>query len=172
MLITLPGATPQVDPTAYVHSSAVVIGDVHLGADSSAWFHTVIRGDVHPIRIGRRTNIQDNATVHVTRDRHATRIGDDVTVGHNAVLHGCTIGDRCLIGIAAVVLDRCVVGDECLIGAGALLTPGTIVPAGHLALGSPARVVRPITAAERRYLSDSAAGYVANARRYRTAGVE
>ena len=171
MLITLPGAAPQIDPTAYVHSSAHVIGNVHLGAESSVWFHVVVRGDVHAVRIGRRTNIQDNATVHVTRDRHATVIGDEVTIGHNAVLHGCTIGDRCLIGIAAVVLDGCVIGEDCLIGAGALVTPGTTVASGQLVLGSPARVARPLTDAERAHLVQSAANYVANAARYRAAGV-
>jgi carbonic anhydrase/acetyltransferase-like protein (isoleucine patch superfamily) len=171
MLIALDELTPRLDPTVYVHSSAHVIGDVHIGAHSSVWFHAVLRGDVERIRIGARTNIQDNATVHVTRGRHPTLIGDDVTVGHNAVLHGCTVGDRCLIGIGAVVLDRCVIADDCLIGAGALLTPGTNVPAGQLVLGNPARVVRPLTDAERDSLRTSAAGYVANAERYRRAGI-
>ncbi len=171
MLIGLGEAVPQVDATAYIHSSAHVIGDVHLAAESSIWFHVVVRGDVHSIHIGRRTNVQDNATVHVTRDRYGTVLGDEVTVGHNAVLHGCTIGNRCLIGIAAVVLDGCVIGDDCLIGAGALVTPGTTVPPGQLVLGSPARVVRPLTDAERRHLVQSAANYVGNAARYRAAGV-
>ena len=171
MLIALPDAAPQIDASAYVHSSAHVIGNVHLGSESSVWFHAVVRGDVHAIRIGRRTNVQDNATVHVTRDRYATAIGDEVTIGHNAVVHGCTIGNRCLIGIAAVVLDGCVIGDDCLIGAGSLLTPGTTVPPGQLVLGSPARVVRPLTDGERRTLVQSAANYVANAARYRAAGI-
>ena len=171
MLIALEGLTPQLAPTAYVHSSAHVIGDVHIGAHSSVWFHAVLRADVERIRIGARTNIQDNATVQVTRGRHPTLGGDDVTVGHNAVLHGCTVGDRCLIGIGAVVLDRCVIADDCLIGAGALLTPGTSVPAGQLVFGNPARVVRPLTDAERDSLRAQAAGYVANAARYLRAGV-
>jgi carbonic anhydrase/acetyltransferase-like protein (isoleucine patch superfamily) len=171
MLIALEDLAPVVHPSAYVHSSAHVIGDVHLGAESSVWFHSVLRADVHRIRIGARTNIQDNSTIHVTLDRHATVVGDEVTVGHNVVLHGCTVGARCLIGIGAIVLDRCVIGDECLIGAGALLTPGTTVAPGHLVLGSPARVIRPISDAEREHLRQSAAGYVANAARYRAAGV-
>src|SRR5215470_10121826 len=170
MLLALNGVAPVVDPSAYVQSSARVIGDVHIGSESSVWFHAVIRGDGHHVRIGARTNIQDNATIHVTTARHPTLIGDDVTVGHNAVLHGCTIGSRCLIGIGAIVLDRCAIGDDCLIGAGALLTPGTTVEAGQLVLGNPARVVRPITEAERQHLVRSAAGYVANAARYRAAG--
>jgi carbonic anhydrase/acetyltransferase-like protein (isoleucine patch superfamily) len=171
MLVALAELAPKIDPTAYVHSSAHVIGDVHIGPHSSVWFHAVLRGDVQRIRIGARTNIQDNATVHVTRERHPTLIGDDVTVGHNAVLHGCTVGDRCLIGIAAIVLDRCEIGDDCLVGAGALLPPGTTVAPGHLVLGAPARIVRPLTDAERESLRASAAGYVANAARYRRAGV-
>lgn len=171
MLIALPAAAPRVDPTAYVVGSAQVIGDAQIGPQSSVWFNAVIRADVYPVRIGARTNIQDNATVHVTRGRHATLIGDDVTVGHNAVLHGCTVGDRCLIGIGAIVLDRCTIGDDCLIGAGALLTPGTAIEPGHVVLGAPARAVRPISDAEREHIRQSAMGYVANAERYRAAGV-
>jgi carbonic anhydrase/acetyltransferase-like protein (isoleucine patch superfamily) len=171
MVITLGDLTPDIDPSAYVQSSARVIGDVRIGADSSVWFNAVIRADVQVVRIGARTNLQDNATVHVTRGRHATLIGDEVTVGHNAVLHGCTIGDRCLIGIGAIVLDRCAIGDDCLIGAGALLTPGTVVAPGWLVLGSPARPVRPLSDAEREHVRQSAAGYVVNAARYRTAGI-
>ena len=171
MLIPLDGITPQVHASAYVQASAQVIGDVHLGPESSVWFNAVLRGDVFHIRIGARTSIQDNSTVHVTTGRHATAIGDDVTVGHNVVLHGCTIGDRCLIGIGAIVLDRCVVGDDCIVGAGALLTPGTVIPPGHLALGSPAAVTRPITEAERDHILRSARGYVANAARYRAQGI-
>ena len=171
MVIPLDGITPQVHPSAYVQASAQVIGDVHLGPDSSVWFNAVLRGDVFHIRVGARTSIQDNSTVHVTTGRHATLVGDDVTVGHNVVLHGCTIGDRCLIGIGAIVLDRCVVGDDCIVGAGALLTPGTAIPPGHLALGQPARAVRPLTDAERAHVLTSARGYVANAARYRSQGL-
>jgi gamma-carbonic anhydrase len=171
MLIALDGIAPALDPTTYVHSSAHIIGDVHVGPHSSVWFHAVLRGDVERIRIGARTNIQDNATVHVTRQRHATLVGDDVTVGHNAVLHGCTVGDRCLIGIGAIVLDGCTIADDCLIGAGALLPPGTIVAPGQLVFGNPARVVRPLTDAERQSLRESASRYVATAARYRRAGV-
>jgi carbonic anhydrase/acetyltransferase-like protein (isoleucine patch superfamily) len=171
VLIVHNGIAPTIDPTAYVQASARVIGDVHVGAEASVWFNAVVRGDVFHIRIGARTSIQDNATVHVTTGRHATLVGDDVTVGHNVVLHGCTIGNRCLIGIGAIVLDRCVVEDDCLIGAGALLTPGTIIPTGHVALGSPARVVRPLSDAERAHILASARGYVANAARYRAQGI-
>jgi carbonic anhydrase/acetyltransferase-like protein (isoleucine patch superfamily) len=171
MLIAHDGHAPQVHASAYVQASAQVIGDVHLGAESSVWFNAVLRGDVFHIRVGARTSIQDNATVHVTTGRHATVVGDDVTVGHNVVLHGCAIGHRCLIGIGAIVLDRCLVGDDCIVGAGALLTPGTVIPPGHLALGHPATVVRPLTEAERAHVRQSARGYVANAARYRAQGI-
>lgn len=171
VLIAHNGIAPTIDATAYVQASAQVIGDVHLGAESSVWFNAVVRGDVFHIRVGARTSIQDNSTVHVTTGRHPTLVGDDVTVGHNVVLHGCTVGNRCLIGIGAIVLDRCVIEDDCIVGAGSLLTPGTVIPAGHLALGRPARPVRPLTADERTHVLQSARGYVANAARYRAQGI-
>ena len=171
MLITLNGVAPRVEASAYVQSSARLVGDVHIGPESSVWFFAVIRGDVEAVRIGARTNVQDNATIHVTGGRYGTVVGDDVTVGHNAVLHGCTVGARCLIGIGAIVLDHCVIGDDCMIGAGALLTPGTAVEPGQLVLGSPARAVRPLTEAERQELRASAARYVATAARYRADGI-
>lgn len=171
VLIPLNGVAPEVHPTAYVHASAQVIGDVRIGAQSSLWFNVVVRGDVFHIRIGERTNIQDNSVVHVTGGQHATLIGDDVTVGHTAVLHGCTIGNRCLIGIGAVVLDRCRVGDDSMIGAGALLAPGTVVEPGHLMLGAPARVARRLRPEELDHLRRSAEEYVENARRYRAQGI-
>jgi len=171
MIIPLDGTVPRIDPSAYVQASAQVVGDVHIGAHSSVWFHTVVRGDVHHIRIGARSNLQDNSTVHVTAGSFPTLIGDDVTIGHGVILHGCTIGDRCLIGIGAIVLDRCEVGPDAMVGAGALLTPGTVVPPGMLALGSPAKVVRPLRDEERAHLVESARNYVLNAARYRAQGI-
>lgn len=171
MIITLDGVTPTIDPTAYIQETAQVIGDVHIGAQSSIWFHTVLRGDVYYIRVGARTNIQDNSTVHVSGGRNPTIVGDDVTVGHGVILHGCTIGDGSLVGIGAIVLDRCVVGEQCLIGAGALLTPGTVVPPRSLVLGQPAVVVRPLREEELASLAASAAGYVLNSARYKDQGV-
>ncbi len=160
---------PAIDPSAFVPAEAVVIGDVVIGADSSLWFHTVVRADVHAVRIGARTNVQDNATIHVVTGRHATTLGDGVTVGHNAVLHGCAVEDGALIGMGAVVLDGAVVGAESLVGAGALVTPGTVLPPRSLVLGSPAKRVREVSDAERERLRTSAANYVALARRYRAA---
>jgi carbonic anhydrase/acetyltransferase-like protein (isoleucine patch superfamily) len=171
MLISHNGITPDVNATAYVHSSAQIIGDVHVGAQSSVWFNAVIRADVFHIRIGARTNVQDNSTIHVTTDKWPTIVGDDVTIGHNAVLHGCTVGNRCLVGIGAIVLDGCEIGDDCIVAAGSLVTPGTKVEPGQLVLGSPAKAVRRLEESELEYLRASAGNYVANAERYRRQGI-
>ena len=171
MIAPFRGIAPRIDPSVFVAASAVVIGDVEIGAGSSLWFHAVVRGDVHRIRIGRGTNIQDHATLHVLTGRAATTVGDDVTVGHGAIVHGCTIGNRTLVGMGAIVLDGVEVGDECLIGAGALLTPGTRIAAGQLVLGSPALAARPLTPDERASLLASATNYAKVAAEYRAAGV-
>lgn len=161
------GQMPRIHPSCFIEDSATVIGDVEIGEDSSIWFNTVVRGDVHRIRIGKRTNIQDLSMVHVLKDRYGTTIGDDVTVGHHVVLHGCTIGNRVLVGMGAIVMDGVEVGDDCVIAAGALLTPGTRIPPGSLAVGSPAKVRRPINDAERAWLTQSSANYVGYAREHR-----
>jgi carbonic anhydrase/acetyltransferase-like protein (isoleucine patch superfamily) len=171
MITALGDRVPAVDPTAFVVDTAVVIGDVTIGPEASLWFHAVVRGDVERVRIGARTNIQDNATVHVTRGRWPTSVGEGVTVGHAAVLHGCAVGDHCLIGIGAIILDGAAVEDECLVGAGSLLTPGTRIPPRSLVLGSPARRVRELSADEVARLHASAAGYLEHAHRYRAHGV-
>jgi carbonic anhydrase/acetyltransferase-like protein (isoleucine patch superfamily) len=160
------GARPSVAASAWLAPGAVVIGDVVIGPESSLWFGAVVRGDVHRIRIGARTNLQDHCVVHVTRDRFATEIGDEVTVGHRAVVHGCSVGDGALIGIGAIVLDGARVGEEALVGAGALVAPGAEIPAGTLALGVPARVVRALSADERAAQRARAAEYVETARGY------
>lgn len=161
------GHTPRIDPTAYVEDSAQIVGDVEIGPESSIWFNTVVRGDVHFIRIGARTNIQDLCMVHVQKDKSPTRIGDDVTVGHHVVLHGCTVGSRVLIGMGAVLMDDVAIGDDCIVAAGALLTPGTKIPPGSLAVGSPAKVRRPLTEDERAFLVRSAKNYIGYAREHR-----
>lgn len=171
MIITLDGVTPEVDATAYVQETAHVIGDVHIGALSSIWFHTVLRADVHHIRIGARTSIQDNSTVHVTSGRYGTEVGDDVTVGHGVILHGCTVGNGALVGIGAIVLDGCEIGEQSLIGAGAMVTPGTVVPPRSLVLGHPAKVVRPLRDEEVAKLKTSAEKYVFNGARYKEQGI-
>lgn len=164
------GISPRLHASVLVMEGGRVIGDVEIGEGSSIWPGTVVRGDVHHVRIGARTNLQDGVVVHVTTDRHAAIIGDDVTVGHKAVLHGCTVKERCLIGIGAIVLDGAVVGPDAMVGAGALVTPGTVVPPGTLALGTPARVRRQLTDEEKAGLRESAAHYVELAARYRAEG--
>lgn len=171
MLFPYQGHTPQVDPSAYVQSTARVVGDVVIGPQSSVWFQVVIRGDVNFVRIGTRSNVQDLSVIHVTRDRWPTLIGDDVTIGHRAVVHGCTVGNRCLIGIGAIVMDGVEIEDDCLIAAGSLVTPRTRIPAGHLALGQPAKPVRELRIDELEYLKRSAANYVTYAVNYRGAGI-
>jgi carbonic anhydrase/acetyltransferase-like protein (isoleucine patch superfamily) len=139
---------PVVHPTAYVDDSAQVIGDVHIGEESSVWMGVVIRGDVNRIRIGRRSNVQDGCVVHVMKDTHPTAIGDSVTVGHAAVIHGCTIEDRCLIGMGAILLNGARVGEESIVAAGTLLAQGMHVPPRSLVMGRPGRIRRSLTDAE------------------------
>lgn len=171
MILAFNGIEPRIDPSAYVHSSAHVIGDVELGPEASVWFNAVVRGDVHRIRIGARTNLQDQATVHVTNGRWPTTLGDDVTVAHGVILHGCTIGDRCLIGIGAIVLDGAEIEPDCMIAAGSLVAPRTRVPSGSLVVGSPGKVARPLRPEELEHLRQSAANYAGYARSYRAQGI-
>ena len=165
--------TPQIADSAYVDEQALVIGDVHLGGDSSVWPMTVIRGDVNSIRIGSRTNIQDGSVVHVTHDceyapgGYATTIGDDVTVGHRVIAHACEIGDRCLIGMGSVILDGAVIEPDSMIGAGCLVPPGKILEGGCLWVGSPARKIRELTPEELDFLRYSATHYVNNKNRFK-----
>jgi len=160
------GIYPTLGDRCYVDSSAVIVGDIHLGSDSSIWPLVAARGDVNHIRIGARTNIQDGCVLHVTRtsaedtEGYPLIIGDDVTVGHKAMLHGCTIGNRVLIGMAAVIMDGAEVGDDVIIGGGALIAPGKKLESGYLYVGSPARRMRPLTENEKAFLKQSAANYV------------
>ncbi len=164
--------TPRLGERVYVDPAASVIGDVELGDDASVWPGAVLRGDVHYIRVGARSNIQDGAVVHVTHDGPYSPgglpclIGADVTIGHAAVVHACTLGDACLIGMHATVLDGAVVGPNALIGAGALVPPGKTVGEGELWLGNPARCVRRLEAEEIERLRYSAAHYVRLKDRY------
>ena len=138
------GVLPRIHPTAYIDSSAQIIGDVEIGEESSVWMGVVIRGDVHWIRVGRRSNVQDGTVVHVMKETHATTIGDDVTIGHRALVHGCTIGDRCLIGMGAILLNGAQIGTGSVVAAGSLVVEGMQVPPGSLVMGSPAKVKRPL----------------------------
>ncbi|MBL9015713.1 MAG: gamma carbonic anhydrase family protein [Myxococcales bacterium] len=150
----------------FVAETAAVIGDVELGEQSSVWYGTVIRGDDMPIRIGARTNLQDNTVTHITAGRYGTTIGTDCTIGHNAIIHACTVEDRCLIGMGAIILDGATIGAGSLVGAGALVTPGTVIPPGSLVVGSPAKVKRPVNEKEREQILYGAAHYVELTRRY------
>ncbi len=148
MLRSYRSIRPTVHPSAFVDTSAQVIGDVHLGAESSVWMNVVVRGDVHHIRIGARTNIQDLTMVHVMRETNPTVIGDNVTIGHSAVVHGCTIEDRCLIGMGAILLNGCVIGTGSIVAAGTLVPEGMVVPPGSMVMGLPGKVRRALTPEE------------------------
>jgi carbonic anhydrase/acetyltransferase-like protein (isoleucine patch superfamily) len=161
------GTLPVVAPGAWIADNAVVLGQVELGANASIWYGCVLRADEGRIRIGANTNIQDLSVIHIESGTFDTSIGNDVTVGHRAVLHGCTVHDFALVGIGAIVLNGAEVGAESLIGAGSLVTPGTKIPPGVLALGSPCRVKRALTDAEKADLHDSARHYVQLAREHR-----
>ena len=139
---------PNLGNGVFIAPTATVIGDVTAGDDASFWFGTVVRGDVNWIRIGSGTNVQDGSILHVTTDKYPLDMGDRVSVGHGAVVHGCTVGKECLIGIGARILDGASIGAGSIVGAGALVTEGQEVPSGHLVLGIPARVIRPVTPEE------------------------
>jgi carbonic anhydrase/acetyltransferase-like protein (isoleucine patch superfamily) len=159
---------PRLGARAWVDASAQVIGDVELGDDASVWMNTVVRGDVNRIRIGARTNVQDNCVLHVTA-RHPTTLAEDVTVGHSVTLHGCTIERLCLVGIGAIVLNGAVVGEESIVAAGALVPEGMQVPPRSVVMGAPARVRRPVTEEERAGLRRYARNYVGYKEDYRSA---
>lgn len=154
------GKKPTLSKNVFVADGAKIIGDVIIGEQSSIWFNAVLRGDVAPIRIGNKTNIQDNAVIHGTWNKAAASLGDEVTVGHSAVLHGCTIGNQCLIGMGAIVMDNASIGDQCVVGAGSLVTEGSSFPPRTLILGRPAKAVRPLTENELSFLPQSAANYM------------
>lgn len=156
---------PEIDPSAFVAGSADVIGRVTLHEESSVWYHTTLRGDINEIVIGPRSNIQDNAVVHLADD-YGCYVGELVTVGHSAVIHACTIKDEALIGMGAIVLDGAVIGERSIVGAGALVTGGTEIPPGSLVLGSPAKVVRTLSPDEQQGVKHWAEKYVVQSRKF------
>ncbi len=166
MHIPYKGIMPTSGPSNFIAESAQVIGSTTLEEDASIWFGAVVRGDVEPIHIGKRTNIQDNAVVHCSKGFN-TIIGDDVTIGHGAIVHGCHIGCRVLIGMGAILLDGVKVGDDCIVGAGSLIAPGKEIPSRSLVVGSPAKVVRSLTEEEMASLKASAKHYVTYASEYK-----
>ena len=151
---------PKIGKRVFIAESAVVIGDVEIGDDSSIWFGAILRGDVNYIRIGRCTSIQDGSVVHVTRKTHPTVVGNYVTVGHAVKLHGCTVEDNCLIGIGAIILDGALIRRNSIVGAGALVPPGKEFPPNSLIMGFPAKVVRQLTQEEVAGLKEHAERYV------------
>jgi carbonic anhydrase/acetyltransferase-like protein (isoleucine patch superfamily) len=165
MRIEYNGIAPKCHGSVFLAEGAMVIGDVEIGEESSVWFHTVVRGDIQRIRIGRRTNVQDHCTLHVTR-KDPLVVGNEVTIGHGAVVHGCTVGDVSLIGIGAVVLDGAIIGRGSVIGAGTVVAPGTVVPAHSLVLGVPGKVVRDLGPGSGDGNRVTAANYVELARAY------
>jgi carbonic anhydrase/acetyltransferase-like protein (isoleucine patch superfamily) len=167
--MSLDPALLRIDPSAFVATGAVLIGDVHVGPEASIWFGAVVRGDCEQIRIGARTNLQDGTIVHADLG-FPCLIGVDVTVGHRCVLHGARINDRCLIGMSSTLMNGAVLGEECIVGAGALVTEGKQIPPRSLVMGVPARVVRQLTEANLRLLREGAEHYVAAAREYAAAG--
>ncbi|MDX2129247.1 MAG: gamma carbonic anhydrase family protein [Chloroherpetonaceae bacterium] len=161
------GVFPSIDPSVFLAEGSFVIGDVTLGRDTSVWFNAVVRGDVCPIRIGARTNIQDNSTLHVTHDIGPLTIGNNVTIGHNAVLHACTIEDFSLVGMGSILLDDCHLEPYSFVAAGSLVKKGFRVPYGTLVAGTPAKVMRQLTNDELRSLEESAENYIRYSTNYK-----
>ncbi len=160
MIRSYRGRKPQIAATAYVDPAAVVIGDVTIGEHASVWPCVVVRGDVHYIRIGARTNVQDGSVLHVMRDEFPLILGDNVTIGHGVVLHGCTIESRCLIGMGSVILNGAKIGAGSIIAAGTLVPERTEVPPGSLFMGHPGKFRRTLTVADLQTIDDYAARYV------------
>lgn len=157
---------PKIPDSAFVAASADVIGRVTLGEESSLWYNTTLRGDINEITIGPRSNVQDNAVIHLADD-FGCHVGELVTVGHSAILHACTVGDEVLVGMGACVLDGTIIGPRCIIGANALVTGGTIIPEGSLVLGSPARVVKTLDLKDQQDIKSWAEKYVRNSRLFK-----
>ena len=160
---------PDIDKSAVILPGARVMGEVTIGPEASIWYNAVLRGDMAPITIGARSNIQDGSVVHVD-DRFPTYVGDDVVVGHGCILHGCTIGHNVLVGMGSTILNGAVLEEGCILGAGSLVTEGTVIPPGMLAFGRPAKVVRPVSEEEAAAQKRGVEHYVASAKEHRDMG--
>ncbi len=163
---------PEIDPAAFVAGSAEIIGRVRIGAHASIWYQCVLRGDVHDIVVGARSNIQDHTVVHTSKGVAPCIVGDDVTVGHRVILHGCEVQSRCLVGMGAILMDRCVLEEGCLLAAGALVPERKVLRGGYLYTGVPARERRALTDAENKFLMASARHYVELAKTYKPSPCE
>lgn len=171
MLYPFEGKLPTIAYDAWIAPGARIIGDVSIGSGSSVWFNCVLRGDVMPIIVGERSNIQDGSVVHVSRKTAPTNIGDDVLVGHMAIVHGCTLMNRSFVGLGATVMDGCVIEEGGMLAAGSILPPGKRIGAGEMWMGRPARFARMLSDAEIAAHDAGAAGYAELAARYRQSGV-
>ncbi len=167
MIYEIGDLKPKLAPDVFVAPNAQVMGDVEIGAGSGIWFGCVVRGDVHPIRIGENSNVQDLSMLHVTEGKYALNIGNNVTLGHRVTVHGCTLRDYSFAGIGSTMMDNSELGEFALLAAGALLTPGKKVPPRMVAMGSPAKVVREITPEEEQMILNISAKYVRLRERYR-----
>jgi carbonic anhydrase/acetyltransferase-like protein (isoleucine patch superfamily) len=167
MMETFNGTKPTLGENVFIHSSSVIVGDIHIGSDSSIWPLVAARGDVNKIRIGKRTNVQDGTVLHVTRsypdnpEGFPLLIGDDVTIGHKCMLHGCILHNRILVGMGAIIMDGAVVEDDVFIGAGTLVPPNKVLKSGYLYVGNPMVQKRPLSEKEIAFLKTSADNYVA-----------
>ncbi|HTI02097.1 MAG TPA: gamma carbonic anhydrase family protein [Acidisoma sp.] len=166
-ILDFEGKRPRIDPTAWIAPTAAIIGDVEIGAQSSIWFHCVLRGDTNFIRIGARTNIQDGSILHVNRETFPCILGSNVTVGHGAIVHACTVEDHAFIGMGSTILDGAVVEEGGVLAAGALLTPGKRIGRRELWAGSPARFVRVLAEEEQGRFAATTAHYVELSARHR-----
>ncbi|MAH83451.1 MAG: gamma carbonic anhydrase family protein [Rhodospirillaceae bacterium TMED8] len=171
-ILQLGSYAPKIADDAFIASTAVIIGDVEIGEKSNIWYHCVVRGDIHEIKIGRNTNIQDGSVVHVARGRFGTYIGDNVTVGHMALIHACTLEDSCMVGMHATVMDGVVVESDALVAAGSLVTPGKRVPTGEMWGGLPARFIRKVNNSDVTMMKRIAPGYVELGGEYRDNGLD
>lgn len=167
LILPFKGTSPTIADDCFIAPNATVIGDVVIGSGTSVWFGVVIRGDVHEIRIGERTNIQDGTIIHVTEGKLGTYIGSDITIGHGAVLHACTLEDGCFVGMGATVLDGAVIEAGAMVAAGAVVTPGKRVKKGELWSGNPAKLMRPLRDEELAFFPKSATKYKALGDTYR-----
>lgn len=160
------GILPTIAPTSFIAPSSDIIGDVTIGSEVGIWFQCVIRGDVAPVRIGDRTNIQDGTVIHVTRNGHPTLIGAGITIGHKVLLHACKLEDYCFIGMGATLMDDVLVESGAMVAAGALVTPGKTIPKGQIWAGNPAKYFRDLTEKEAEYIGISERNYVKHAYEY------
>lgn len=167
MIYDFDGKKPFIHENTFVAQSADVIGDVYLEEGCNVWFGAVLRADGEKIEVGKNTNIQDNAVLHITNNKFSVKVGDNVTIGHSAIVHSCKVGNNTLIGMGAIILDGAEIGDYTIIGAGSLVPPGKIIPSGVLAVGSPAKVVRELTLEEIESLEVSAKHYVELSQKYK-----